>query len=177
MRFSVGKKIGGGFAIVVLLLLVVFVFTFSVVNDAIKSNDKFLNVDQPSLFAINQLKDNLSNTHSHMQKWVNDQSAARSDEPFKLEAAQLLDSILLSDVLNLVELSTNWSSKNSGKTELNNIKEDLNVFPHNIGSFDNFYLRSKKDGNLVDKTFILICNLFIQKNMECPSLLPHMGHL
>ena len=100
MRFSVGKKIGGGFAVVVVLLLVVFVFTFSVVNDAIKSNDKFLNVDQPSLFAINKLKDNLSNTHSHMQKWVNDQSAARSDEPFKLEAALLLDSTLLKDVEN-----------------------------------------------------------------------------
>ena len=127
MRFSVGKKIGGGFGIVVLLLLVVFVFTFSVVNDAIKSNDKFLNVDQPSLFAINKLKDNLSNTHSQMQKWVNDQSAARSDEPFKLDAALLLDSILLSDVENLVELSTSWSTENSGKTELNIIKEDLNV--------------------------------------------------
>ena len=112
------KKIGGGFAIVVLLLLVVFVFTFSVVNDAIKSNDKFLNVDQPSLFAINQLKDNLSNTHSQMQKWVNDQSAARSDEPFKLDAALLLDSILLSDVENLVELSTNWSTENSGKIKV-----------------------------------------------------------
>tara|TARA_B100000424_G_C22923402_1_gene491259 strand:+ start:39 stop:1832 length:1794 start_codon:yes stop_codon:yes gene_type:complete len=127
LRFSVGKKIGGGFGIVVLLLLVVFVFTFSVVNDAIKSNDKFLNVDQPSLFAINKLKDNLSNTHSLMQKWVNDQSAARSDEPFKLEVALSLDSTLLNDVETLVELSTNWSTENSGKTELNNIKEDLNV--------------------------------------------------
>ena len=67
MRFSVGKKIGGGFGVVVLLLLVVFIYTFTVVNDAIKSNDKFLNVDQPSLFAINKLKDDLATTHSHMQ--------------------------------------------------------------------------------------------------------------
>ena len=79
MRFSVGKKIGGGFAIVVLLLLVVFVFTYRVVNDAIKSNDKFLNVDQPSLFAINKLKDDLATAHSHMQKWANDESAKQPD--------------------------------------------------------------------------------------------------
>ena len=45
MRFTVGKKIGGGFSIVVILLLIVFFYTFSVVNEAIKSNDKFLNVD------------------------------------------------------------------------------------------------------------------------------------
>ena len=62
MRFSVGKKIGGGFGVVVLLLLVVFIYTFTVVNDAIKSNDKFLNVDQPSLFAINKLKDDLGSS-------------------------------------------------------------------------------------------------------------------
>jgi len=41
LRFTVGKKIGGGFSVVVILLLVVFLYTFSVVNVAIKSNDKF----------------------------------------------------------------------------------------------------------------------------------------
>ena len=70
MRFTVGKKIGGGFSVVVILLLFVFLYTFSVVNVAIKSNDKFLKIDQPSLFVINQLKDDLAKTQTYMQKWV-----------------------------------------------------------------------------------------------------------
>ena len=59
MRFTVGKKIGGGFSVVVILLLIVFLYTFSVVNVAIKSNDKFLKVDQPEkIFLLNELKFN-----------------------------------------------------------------------------------------------------------------------
>ena len=99
------KKIGGGFGVVVLLLLVGFIYTFTVVNDAIKSNDKFLNVDQPSLFAINKLKDDLATTHSHMQKWANDESAKQPDWPFKLDAALLLDSVLYSDYSSILKLS------------------------------------------------------------------------
>ena len=64
MRFTVGKKIGLGFGIVLVLLLTVFVLTLYVVWDAedtlkksIDTNDKFLNVDQPSVFQLNKLKE------------------------------------------------------------------------------------------------------------------------
>ena len=142
MRFSVGKKIGGGFGVVVLLLLVVFIYTFTVVNDAIKSNDKFLNVDQPSLFAINKLKDDLATTHSHMQKWANDESAKQPDWPFKLDAALLLDSVLFSDYSSILKLSESWLENDTGKVKIILIKQQLDLLIADYNDNIRFILRS-----------------------------------
>ena len=130
MRFTVGKKIGGGFSIVVILLLIVFFYTFSVVNEAIKSNDKFLNVDQPSLFVINQLKDNLSKTHTHMQQWVIDES--RPDEHFKVEAKASLMVLFMRTPNNSDELINGlkyWTENIHDllQAECKKLKEDLPV--------------------------------------------------
>ena len=132
MRFTVGKKIGGGFSIVVILLLIVFFYTFSVVNEAIKSNDKFLNVDQPSLFVINQLKDNISKTHTYMQQWVIDES--RPDEQFKIEAQLMLDSIIKSDLDTIDQLSNNWMKESGGVEEFKNISAEVSSL---IESYNN----------------------------------------
>ena len=124
MRFTVGKKIGAGFSIVVILLLVVFFITYVQVNNAKSTNNKFLTVDQPSSFAINHLKNELSTTHNHMQKWVNDESIP--NEPFKIEAEKMLDINLYSDIISLDTLSKKWKSEAGGKEELIKIKESLN---------------------------------------------------
>ena len=132
MRFTVGKKIGGGFSIVVILLLIVFFYTFSVVNKAIKSNDKFLNVDQPSLFVINQLKDNISKTHTYMQQWVIDES--RPDEQFKIEAQLMLDSTIKSDLDTIDQLSNKWMKESGGIEEFKNISAEVSSL---IESYNN----------------------------------------
>jgi methyl-accepting chemotaxis protein len=131
LRFTVGKKIGAGFSIVVLLLLLVFLVTYLEVNHAkdtlsnsIATNEKFLKVDQPSSFSINHLKDELSTTHNYMQKWVNDESLP--NEPFKLEAIKFLDSNLITDVLKLEDLSKKWNENAGGKNELVKITEIIN---------------------------------------------------
>ena len=121
MRFSVGKKIGAGFSIVVILLLVVFFITYKQVNDAKSTNQKFLTIDQPSSFAINHLKDELSTTHNYMQKWVTDESLPK--EPFKIEAIKLLDSNLNNDLIEIADLSKNWKDIAGGKEELVKITE------------------------------------------------------
>jgi methyl-accepting chemotaxis protein len=127
LRFTVGKKIGGGFSVVVILLLIVFLYTFSVVNVAIKSNDKFLKVDQPSLFLINQLKEDLAKTHTYMQQWVIEES--RPDEQWKIEAEILLDQTLKSDLDSLEKLSSKWISTedsiDNGLTEFKNISTNI----------------------------------------------------
>ena len=123
MRFTLGKKICGGFSVVVILLLFVFLYTFSVVNVAIKSNDKFLKIDQPSLFVINQLKDDLAKTQTYMQKWVIEET--RPDDQFKLEAEVLLDSTILYDLETIKELSSLWISSEGGLEEFNDIYSDV----------------------------------------------------
>ena len=133
MRFTVGKKIGGGFSVVVILLLVVFLYTFSVVNVAIKSNDKFLKVDQPSLFLINQLKEDLAQTHTYMQQWVIEES--RPDEQWKIEAEILLDKTLKFDLDTLEKLSAKWistdDSLDNGLNEFKNISSDVSFLIEN----------------------------------------------
>ena len=133
MRFTVGKKIGGGFSVVVILLLVVFLYTFSVVNVAIKSNDKFLKVDQPSLFLINQLKEDLAQTHTYMQQWVIEES--RADEQWKIEAEVLLDKTLKFDLDTLEKLSSKWvsiqDSLDNGLNEFKNISSDVSFLIEN----------------------------------------------
>jgi len=106
---------------VVILLLVVFFITYKQVNDAKATNQKFLTVDQPSSFAINHLKDELSTTHNYMQKWVTDESLPK--EPFKIEAIKLLDSNLNNDLIEIAELSNNWKDIAGGKEELVKITE------------------------------------------------------
>ena len=133
MRFTVGKKIGGGFSVVVILLLIVFLYTFSVVNVAIKSNDKFLKVDQPSLFLINQLKEDLAQTHTYMQQWVIEES--RPDEQWKIEEEILLDKTLKFDLDTLEKLSSKWisieDSLDNGLTEFKNISSDVSFLIEN----------------------------------------------
>ena len=77
MRFTVGKKIGLGFGIVLVLLLTVFVITLYVLKNAestlkksIDTNDQFLKVGQPSVFQLNNLKKDLTNTHMFIQQWL-----------------------------------------------------------------------------------------------------------
>ena len=99
----------------------VFFITYKQVNDAKATNQKFLTVDQPSSFAINHLKDELSTTHNYMQKWVTDESLPK--EPFKIEAMKLLDSNLNNDLVEIADLSDNWKEIAGGKEELVKITE------------------------------------------------------
>ena len=123
MRFSVGKKIGAGFSIVVFLLLIVFIITYIQVNNAKSTNNKFLTVDQPSSFEINHLNNDLASTHNYMQKWVSEQSGPKV--PFKKSAENLLDSSLNNDLNKLDTLSKKWKNVAGGKEEFRRIKQNI----------------------------------------------------
>ena len=123
MRFSVGKKIGAGFSIVVFLLLIVFIITYIQVNNAKSTNNKFLTVDQPSSFEINHLNNDLASTHNYMQKWVSEQSGPKV--PFKKSAENLLDFSLNNDLNKLDTLSKKWKNVAGGKEEFRRIKQNI----------------------------------------------------
>ena len=133
MRFTIGKKIGLGFSIVLLLLLTIFMFTLFVVDEAentldtsIKSNEKFINVDQPTVSRLNHLNDNLAETHRYIQKWIADQSY--SDAPFKTAALNLINKEIPLDTNNINDLANKWSNNNNKDNELyNSIKKDVNI--------------------------------------------------
>ena len=141
MRFTVGKKIGLGFGVVLILLLTVFASTLFVVVEAedtldksIKANDKFLNVDQPSVYQLSHLKKELTNTQMFMQQWVTVQS--RKDASFKVAASKLIDTLIPKDTVNINELLPGWKN-NKEHIELysyvnNNINLLLNGYNFNV---------------------------------------------
>ena len=115
MRFTVGKKIGLGFGIVLFLLLTVFGITLYVIRDAkdtlnksIEINDKFLNVEQPSVDQLTKLSKNLNTTHTYMQQWLVE---SIKDARFKSEANLLIDSIIPMDTVKINLLSQKWEGE------------------------------------------------------------------
>ena len=115
MRFTVGKKIGLGFGIVLFLLLTVFGITLYVIRDAkdtlnksIEINDKFLNVEQPSVDQLTKLSKNLNTTHTYMQQWLVE---SIKDARFKSEANLLIDSTIPMDTVKINLLSQKWEGE------------------------------------------------------------------
>jgi serine phosphatase RsbU (regulator of sigma subunit)/HAMP domain-containing protein len=130
MRFTVGKKIGLGFGIVLVLLLTVFVITLYVLKDAettlkksIDTNDKFLRVEQPSVFQLNNLKKDLTNTHMFIQQWLTVQSS--NDAIHKQKANELMDSIIPADTIKINELTIQWTELNNNIVLYSEIKKDI----------------------------------------------------
>ena len=130
MRFTVGKKIGLGFGIVLVLLLTVFVITLYVLKDAettlkksIDTNDKFLKVEQPSVFQLNNLKKDLTNTHMFIQQWLTVQSS--NDAIHKQKANELMDSIIPADTIKINELTIQWAELNNNIVLYSEIKKDI----------------------------------------------------
>lgn len=115
MRFSVGKKIGLGFGIVVFLLLAFVAITMLIVNDAedtlqssINSNEKYLEVGQPTVDELNYLQTNIKDCQKHVSDWVNRQS--REDEPSKLALNKLTETIVPENINRLNELISRWDT-------------------------------------------------------------------
>ena len=130
MRFTVGKKIGLGFGIVLVLLLTVFVITLYVLKDAgttlkksIDTNDKFLKIGQPSVFQLNNLKKDLTNTHMFIQQWLTVE--ATNDAIHKQKANELMDSIIPADTIKINELSIKWSELNNNIVLYSEIKKEV----------------------------------------------------
>ena len=130
MRFTVGKKIGLGFGIVLVLLLTVFVITLYVIKDAestlkksIDTNDKFLKVDQPSVFQLNNLKKDLTNTHMFIQQWLTVQSS--NDAIPKQKANELMDSIIPLDTIKINKLTIQWAKLDNNIVLYSEIKKDI----------------------------------------------------
>ncbi len=127
MRFTVGKKIGWGFGIVLILLLTVFGVTLFVVNEAeetlgssIDSNDKLLKVDKPSVYELIHLKHDLKNVHLFMTKWTFLEDKA--EVVYKTEACKLIDALIPRDTVKINKLANKWEKNNNDKKTYDGLK-------------------------------------------------------
>lgn len=72
-RFTIGKKIGIGFGILIVLTLIVFITTYITLQDSQKINDRISSVNTPSVKALQELKFSILETKLLLISWLNEQ--------------------------------------------------------------------------------------------------------
>lgn len=137
MRFTVGRKIGLGFIVVVILILAVFGYTISMVNDAqdtldssIKSNQQYIEVGQPTVGGLESLEKNLVNLSFHVNNWVYNQT----NDLTSLHAMNsILDTLLYNDLNALDSVSAMWDVDLKEDNEnYETIKADIKILIDDI---------------------------------------------
>ena len=73
-RFTIGKKIGLGFGILILLTLVVFTWTYITLQQSRKINDEISSVNTPSVKALQELKFSMLQTELFLISWIKQQT-------------------------------------------------------------------------------------------------------
>ncbi len=112
-KFTIGKKIGTGFSVLILFIIVVFGATFLAVNQGIetfKENDKTSNelIEKitPSKEKIIKLRLLVNESKQLAIQWVNNQS--RSDVPDKIRLKNLIDQNIPKTISEIEKLSIHW---------------------------------------------------------------------
>jgi serine phosphatase RsbU (regulator of sigma subunit)/CHASE3 domain sensor protein len=90
VKFTIGRKIGFGFGIVIFLTIVAFLFTNVTLNESKRKTDQVVNVVTPSVTALEELNLMLKRSQNLINKWYYVQTT--NDDPFKKELRTLINS-------------------------------------------------------------------------------------
>jgi len=133
-RFTIGKKIGTGFGVLILFIIVVFGATFIAVNNGIKTfqkNDQTTNeliqVLTPSKEHVSNLKLLVNESKQLAIQWVNDQS--RNDVPDKLRLKNLIVQNIPAEIADIRVLMKDW-----------NVDTDKALFERAVGKIDTLFV-------------------------------------
>lgn len=113
-RFTIGKKIGTGFGVLILFIIIVFGATYLAVNKGIKTfeeNDKtskqLINVLTPSKEYVIALKSLIGESRQLATQWVNDQSV--NDVSGKRQLKEIITTSIPANLKQLDIISKKWS--------------------------------------------------------------------
>lgn len=79
-RFTIGKKIGTGFGILIFLTLIVFVFTFYTLQRSNQINDEISKVNNPTVKELQELKFSILETKLFLETWIKNPKAHEDKE-------------------------------------------------------------------------------------------------
>lgn len=184
-RFTIGKKIGTGFGVLIVFIIVVFGATFLAVNNGIetfeendKTSNQLINVLTPSKEYVIALKALTVESRQLAAQWVNDQS--RNDVDHKMRFKAIIDKDIPATMEKLEDISTKWTDeqdfelfsvlKDQFVTLFANYQQMMNYLP-NISSYDDainvFQARALVDQNGVGEDMTdLFKNLdFLEKSI------------
>lgn len=132
-RFTIGKKIGTGFGVLILFIIVVFGATFFAVNSGIKTfrendetSNELIEVLTPSKEKVTKLRILINESKLLAIQWVDHQG--RSDTPDKNRLKNLMKQNIPNTRDEILDLSSKWTDE-----------EDLKTFKHAIGKIDTLF--------------------------------------
>jgi serine phosphatase RsbU (regulator of sigma subunit) len=112
-RFTIGRKIGTGFGILLLLTLVAFLLTIVTITKSKKRTESVIGQVTPSVSILKEFNFLLQKSQTLISKWKFNQSA--DDDPSKLELRNLINKDYPAIKVHLNELSTNWTFEEKEK--------------------------------------------------------------
>ncbi len=87
-RFTIGRKIGFGFGILIILTLIIFTITHFRLQESRTLNDRINSVYSPTTASLQELRFMILESTSLIAKWP---SEPKSDEPFKIRLNHIMD--------------------------------------------------------------------------------------
>ena len=112
-RFTIGKKIGTGFGVLILFVIIVFYSTYQTLNSSIKINDDITNVNNPSVASLEELRLLVVRSKMLIFNWIYIQSAPESPDKKKLIQLKERDYPYIEK--RIKELSPNWDKRDQEK--------------------------------------------------------------
>ena len=115
-RFTIGKKIGTGFGVLILFIIIVFGGTFWAVYDGIKTfkeldktSNQLINILTPSKEYVVALKSLTVESRQLASQWLSDQS--RNDVEHKMRFKDIINEAIPNKLQQLEEISKKWSDQ------------------------------------------------------------------
>ncbi|MFZ5552950.1 MAG: SpoIIE family protein phosphatase [Bacteroidota bacterium] len=114
-RFTIGRKIGTGFGVIIFAIAIVFIVqvknasdNIEVVNLSQDLDDKIDNVYNPSLQLVDSLQDLLVLSKNYMEKWANEESKM---ETWKLEVTKINEKTIPAIGTRINNYKKEWPKK------------------------------------------------------------------
>lgn len=116
-RFTIGRRIGLGFAIFISLTVAAFLLTIYTLRESKKKTKTMVEQVTPSVAELKELNLLLQRSHTNISKWVYNKST--NDVQFRVELADIIHKEYPKKKMILTEFSKNWTD--SEKKEIHEI--------------------------------------------------------
>lgn len=115
-KFTIGRKIGAGFGIVILFTVIAFIYTNVIITESKRKTDEVVKVVTPSVAALETFHLKLQRSQILITKWFHVQSP--DDDPFKKELRDLIKFQYRSLKKEIDTISVYWTKEEKNEMSL-----------------------------------------------------------
>ena len=111
-RFSIGKRIGTGFGVLLFFIVLVFYTTYTTLDGSIRSNDEITDVNNPTIASLEELKLLTVRSKLLIFTWADTEL---TDHPDKKRLKQLINIKYPQLKLKIAKLAVHWTEEDRAK--------------------------------------------------------------